>query len=61
MLSLAEGNELTGRILESFKKARSDIQDWLKLADHGYTAQRRRVLRGLIFIFSGDLIPTTIL
>ena len=43
---LAEGNELTGRILESFKKARSDIGDWLKIADHGYTAQRRRVLEG---------------
>ena len=43
---LAEGNELTGRILDSFLKARSDIGDWLKIADHGYTAQRRRVLEG---------------
>ena len=43
---LAEGNELTGRILNSFLRARSDIGDWLKIADHGYTAQRRRVLEG---------------
>ena len=43
---LAEGNELTGRILDSFLKARSNIGDWLKIADHGYTAQRRRVLEG---------------
>jgi len=43
---LAEGSELTGRILDSFKKARTDIGDWLKIADHGYTAQRRRVLEG---------------
>ena len=43
---LAEGNELTGRILDSFLKARGDIGEWLKIADHGYTAQRRRVLEG---------------
>ena len=41
---LAEGNELTGRILASFKKSRDEISGWLKLADNAFTAQRNRVL-----------------
>ena len=41
---LAEGNELTGRILASFKKSRDEISSWLNLADNAFTAQRNRVL-----------------
>ena len=43
---LAEGDELTGRILASYKKARTDIGGWLNIADTGYSTQRRRVLEG---------------
>ena len=43
---LAEGDELTGRIVESFKKARTDIGGWLNIADIGYSTQRTRGLEG---------------
>ena len=41
---LAEGNELTGRILASFKQSRSEISGWLKKADSAFFTQRNRVL-----------------
>ena len=43
---LAEGNELTGRILASFRKSRSEISGWLEKADSAFFTQRNRVLEG---------------
>ena len=43
---LAEGNELTGRILASFRKSRNEISGWLEKADSAFFTQRNRVLEG---------------
>ena len=43
---LSEGSELTQRIVSSFKKSRSEISGWLKLADSAFFNQRNRVLEG---------------
>ena len=43
---LSEGSELTQRIVASFKKSRSEISGWLKLADSAFFNQRNRVLEG---------------
>ena len=43
---LSEGSELTQIIVSSFKKSRSEISVWLKLADSAFFNQRNRVLEG---------------
>ena len=39
-------DELTGRILASFRKSRNEISGWLEKADSAFFTQRNRVLEG---------------